>query len=40
MVTLGAPVLTADPSLNITADVLEKLNEEYIKTKNQTNKSK
>ncbi len=40
MVTLGAPVLTADPSLNITADVLEKLNEEYIKTENQTNKSK
>ncbi len=30
----GAPVITADPSLDITADVLAGLNEEYIKTKN------
>lgn len=40
MVTLGTPVLTADPSLDITADVLAGLNDEYIKTKNQTNKGK
>ena len=31
----GAPVITADASLDITEDVLTKLNEEYIKTKNQ-----
>ncbi len=31
----GAPVITADPSLDITDDVLAGLNEEYIKTKNQ-----
>ncbi len=31
----GAPVITADPSLDITEDVLAGLNEEYIKTKNQ-----
>lgn len=30
----GAPVITADPALNITEDVLAGLNEEYIKTKN------
>lgn len=40
MVTLGNPVLTADPSLDITADVLARLNDEYIKTKNQSNKGK
>ena len=31
----GAPVITADASLDITEDVLAGLNEEYIKTKNQ-----
>ena len=31
----GAPVITADPALDITDDVLAGLNEEYIKTKNQ-----
>ena len=31
----GAPVLTADESLNITDDVLAGLNEEYIKNKNK-----
>ena len=31
----GAPVIAADASLDITEDVLTKLNEEYIKTKNQ-----
>ena len=30
----GAPVITADPALNITDDVLAGLNEEYIKSKN------
>ena len=30
----GAPVITADPTLDITEDVLAGLNEEYIKTKN------
>ncbi len=33
--TGGAPVITADASLDITDDVLAGLNEEYIKTKNQ-----
>ncbi len=33
--TGGAPVITADASLDITEDVLAGLNEEYIKTKNQ-----
>ncbi len=32
--TGGAPVITADASLDITDDVLAGLNEEYIKTKN------
>lgn len=40
IITLGTPVLTADPSLDITADVLAQLNNEYIKTKNQNNKTK
>ncbi len=31
----GAPVIAADPSLDITEAVLAGLNEEYIKTKNQ-----
>ena len=31
----GAPVITADPALDITDDVLAGLNEEYIKTKNE-----
>ena len=31
----GAPVITADASLDITEDVLAGLNEEYIKTKNE-----
>ena len=30
----GAPVITADPALDITEDVITGLNEEYIKTKN------
>ena len=30
----GAPVITADPTLDITEDVITGLNEEYIKTKN------
>ena len=30
----GAPVISADPALDITDDVLAGLNEEYIKTKN------
>ena len=30
----GAPVITADPGLDITEDVLAKLNEEYIASKN------
>ena len=34
----GAPVITANPALNITDDVLAGLNDEYIKSKN--NKSK
>lgn len=32
----GAPVITADLSLDITEDVLNGLNEEYIETKNET----
>ncbi|MDE5955963.1 MAG: OmpH family outer membrane protein [Bacteroidales bacterium] len=40
IITLGTPVLAADPSLDITADVLARLNDEYIKSKNQNNKSK
>jgi len=31
----GAPVITADPALDITENVLAGLNEEYIKTKNE-----
>ena len=31
----GAPVITADTTLDITDDVLMKLNEEYIKNKNK-----
>ena len=31
----GAPVITADPNLDVTEAVLAGLNEEYIKTKNQ-----
>ncbi|MBE6233941.1 MAG: OmpH family outer membrane protein [Bacteroidales bacterium] len=31
----GAPVITADQTLNITEDVLAGLNEEYIKSKNE-----
>ena len=31
----GAPVITGDPALDITDDVLVKLNEEYIKNKNK-----
>ena len=30
----GAPVITADPALDITDEVLAGLNEDYIKTKN------
>ena len=33
VVTLAAPVLTADPSLDITDEVLAGLNEEYIASK-------
>ena len=36
----GAPVITADPSLNITDDVLARLNEEYVKTNNQKSEDK
>ena len=32
----GAPVIAADPSLDVTSEVLAGLNEEYIRTKNQT----
>jgi len=35
IVSLSAPVLTADPALDITNDVLAGLNEEYIATKNE-----
>ena len=34
---MGLPVLTADPSVDITKDVLAGLNEEYIQTKNKKN---
>ena len=34
----GVPVITADPSLDITDDVIARLNEEYIKEKNKNNK--
>ena len=34
----GAPVITADPSLDITDDVLAGLNDEYIKSKNDKSK--
>lgn len=34
----GVPVITADRSLDITDDVILKLNEEYIKEKNKNNK--
>jgi hypothetical protein len=33
----GAPVITADPGLNITEDVLAKLNAEYVASKNSKN---
>jgi outer membrane protein len=33
--TGGAPVITADPALDITEDVIAGLNEQYIKTKNE-----
>ena len=36
--TGGAPVITADPALNITEDVLAGLNDEYIKSKNEKSK--
>ena len=36
--TGGAPVITADASLDITEDVLAGLNDEYIKTKNEKSK--
>jgi outer membrane protein len=34
----GAPVITADPALDITDDVLAGLNDEYIKTRNSKSK--
>lgn len=34
----GVPVITADTTLDITDDVILKLNEEYIKNKNKNNK--
>ena len=34
VITLPAPVLTADPALDITDEVLAGLNEEYIASKN------
>ena len=33
----GQPVLVADPSLNVTAEVIAGLNAEYVKTKNEKN---
>ncbi|MBE6250753.1 MAG: OmpH family outer membrane protein [Bacteroidales bacterium] len=33
----GAPVITADPGLDITEDVLARLNEEYVASKNANN---
>ena len=33
----GAPVITGDPGLDITDEVLAGLNEEYVKNKNKTN---
>ena len=39
VVSLSAPVITADPTLDITNDVLAGLNEEYIASKNE-NQSK
>ena len=33
----GQPVLVADPSLNVTAEVIAGLNAEYVETKNQKN---
>ena len=33
----GAPVITADEGLNITEDVLARLNEEYVESKNAKN---
>ena len=33
----GAPVITADEGLNITEDVLARLNEEYVESKNSKN---
>ena len=33
--TGGAPVIVADPALDVTEDVLAGLNEDYIKTKNE-----
>ena len=38
IVNLGTPVLTADPSLDITNDVLAGLNAEYIASKNANSK--
>ena len=38
IVNISAPVLTADPSLDITNDVLAGLNEEYIAAKNESAK--
>lgn len=38
VVNLSAPVLTADPALDITDEVLAGLNEEYIASKNENNK--
>lgn len=34
----GVPVISADPALDITNDVIARLNEEYIKEKNKNNK--
>jgi Skp family chaperone for outer membrane proteins len=34
VITLAAPVLTADPTLDITDEVLAGLNQEYIASKN------
>ena len=34
----GAPVIAANPALNITDDILAGLNEEYIKTNNEKSK--
>ena len=35
---LSAPVVTGDPSLDVTEDIIKGLNEEYLKTKEKGDK--